>query len=238
MRRPLLASAKLVSLLLLTGAALGIARPAAAQTYKVTASGVITRGYDRDGVFNSSAAIGTPYTFSYLFDYSVPSTYSDPTAAQYDSPGANYGATAAFGDYKFTPSASGINYLYVGNSKTGYNGFNLVSEGETATGFGSPTTASVQVEGESSTGFFSSTAMPPLSAYNVANFDFLHFVVFVPGSTANGNILEGSVTSLSAQLVDPNVAPVPEASTTVSLGLMLGLGGLVLAVRRRKVASR
>lgn len=191
-------------------------------------------------MFNSSVAVGTPYTFSYLLDSSVPSTYSDPTHAQYNFPGANYGATAAFGDYKFTPSANGINFLAVGNGngKTVYNGFNLVSQNETATGFGSPTTApEVFLEGESSTGFFSSSAMPPLSAYNVANFDFLHFVMYVQiGNKASG--VSGSVTSLKAELVDPNVTPVPEASTTVSLGLMLGLGGLVLAVRRRKTASR
>ena len=36
-----------------------------------------------------------------------------------------------------------------------------------------------------------------------------------------------------------SAAPVPEASTTVSLGLLLalGVGGLVIAARRRKAAS-
>ena len=33
-----------------------------------------------------------------------------------------------------------------------------------------------------------------------------------------------------------SAAPVPEASTTVSLGLLLGLGGLVIAAKRRKAA--
>ena len=87
----------------------------------------------------------------------------------------------------------------------------------------------------SSTGFFSSSAIPPLSAYNTANFDSLHFEVDVSDSNGYGHALEGDVTSLSAELVTP--AAVPEASTTVSLGVLLALGGLTLAVRRRRVAA-
>ena len=213
-------------MLLLTGAALGIARPAAAQTFKVTATGTITNVSG----FNSSVAIDTPYTFSFLYDYSVPNISSDPTFGEYDSRDANYGPTVAFGDYKFTPFANELNYLAVGtgNGQTAYNGFNLVSLEETATGLRSG--AYVQLEGESSTGFFSSTAMPPLSSYNVANFDFLQ--VALSGPTASDYGFLGSVTSLSAQLVNP----VPEASTTVSLGVMLGLGGLALGMRRRRKA--
>ena len=53
----------------------------------------------------------------------------------------------------------------------------------------------------------------------------------------------GTPTNLATQnfqtIVTPNAAPVPEASTLVSLGLMLafGMGGTVLAARKKKAAS-
>ena len=50
-----------------------------------------------------------------------------------------------------------------------------------------------------------------------------------------GNYDDEAATSVqnTAELL---AAPVPEASTTVSLGLLLALGGLVLAARRKKAA--
>lgn len=53
----------------------------------------------------------------------------------------------------------------------------------------------------------------------------------------------GPLTDLATQnfqtIVTPNAAPVPEASTLVSLGLMLtlGLGGTVVAARKKKAAQ-
>ena len=63
--------------------------------------------------------------------------------------------------------------------------------------------------------------------------DTLDFVV----GYGNGNYFYDS-TGLFAKVTDLN-APVPEASTTVSFGLLLclGLGGLVVSVRRRRVQS-
>ena len=63
--------------------------------------------------------------------------------------------------------------------------------------------------------------------------DTLDFVV----GYGNGNYFYDS-TGLSAKVTDMN-APVPEASTTVSLGLLLylGIGGLVVSARRRKARS-
>ena len=174
--------------------------------------------------------------FSFLFNYSAPDNYSsDPTFGQYDltSP---YGATAAFGDYTFAPTNMGANRLEVYNNYQQLNGFALTSYEESATGFGSPTTAyNVEVIGLSSTGSITSDAQLPLSAYKVANFDNLDFFVAIPGITVYSSSVEGSVTSLSAQLVPPAV---PEASTTVSLGVLLGLGGPALVVRRRGAAAR
>ncbi|MGI4789240.1 MAG: hypothetical protein ACRYFS_10385 [Janthinobacterium lividum] len=60
-------------------------------------------------------------------------------------------------------------------------------------------------------------------------------VDFAVGYGANGNYYQDS-TGLSATLTS---APVPEASTTVSLGLLmaLGLGGLAVSAKRRKASA-
>ena len=60
-------------------------------------------------------------------------------------------------------------------------------------------------------------------------------VDFAVGYGANGNFYQDS-TALAATL---KTAPVPEASTTVSLSLLLalGLGGLAISARRRKAPS-
>ena len=220
----------LAPLLLVAGAACAFAKPAAAQTYKVTATGTLTQVYTTGGQFNFSVAVGTPYTLSFLFNYSAPDdSSSDPTLGQYNLP-SPYGATVAFGDYTFAPTNNGANRLGVYNNHAGTNEVDLTSANESTTGFSSPTTANVVFYGVSNTGFITSDAQLPLSAYNVANFNNLVFDVV----TSQGAYVVGSVTSLSAQSANP----VPEASTTVSLGVMLGLGGLVLVVRRRRGAAK
>lgn len=59
-------------------------------------------------------------------------------------------------------------------------------------------------------------------------------LVFVDNSTsaATGTV---QPAGLSTQF---KFAPVPEASTTVSLGLLLGIGGLVIAARRKKAHAK
>lgn len=49
-------------------------------------------------------------------------------------------------------------------------------------------------------------------------------------------ILNLGVSPGGGQVLRYGLTPVPEASTTVSLGLLLALGGLAFAVRRRKAA--
>ena len=84
------------------------------------------------------------------------------------------------------------------------------------------------------TGLFSSNVLPSLSAYNTVLLNGAIFTANVTDIGGNASGVQGSITSLSAVLA----APVPEASTTLSLGVMLGLGGLALAVIRARRRSR
>lgn len=60
----------------------------------------------------------------------------------------------------------------------------------------------------------------------------------IQGSTDPSGTPVDLATQNFQTIVTPNAAPVPEASTLVSLGLMLalGLGGTALAVRKKKTA--
>ena len=125
-----------------------------------------------------------------------------------------------------------------------------------------PTTSEVFLNGESLTfdapvtglsldgSAFLNNAPISLSASGGGNDTYTDgfFSVFVAPSAAAGTytgtfaVLGGAdgnaQTTVASQrffvTVTPNGAPVPEASTTVSLGLLLGLGGLMLHARRRK----
>ena len=218
---------------------IAVAQPASAQTVKITATGTITGIYDA-GLFNSSVQIGTPFTYSYLFNYSVPDTLpDDPTVGSYNGYGAN-GATLTFGDYQFMPNmSSGLGRATINvhdNVTSSPDEIDLFGVNETATGFSSPhSDAQVNAFGQfTNNSILSSDALPPLSIYNLANFHNTGLDGFFVDASLYGDFgqseVRGTATSLSAELVNP----VPEASTTVSLGVMLGLGGLALAVRARR----
>ena len=235
--RPRASSAKLAALLLVAGAAIAVARPASAQTFKVTTTGTLTAIYG-DG-FNSSVQVGTPFTYSFLFDYSAPDGYAGPTLGQYLVGGSPYGATFTFGDYGFAPNAvsnAEIDAYY--DEAHSFYYLQTKGNGETATGFSSPpVTSQVYAYGQlTNNSILSSDALPPISIYNLANFhnaaaDGFFVSAVLPGGSDQTEVV-GTATSLSAELVNP----VPEASTTVSLGMMLGLGGLALGMRRRRKA--
>lgn len=62
-------------------------------------------------------------------------------------------------------------------------------------------------------------------------------IVFDGATSAGGNNrLDNLIISGSPLGGTPITAPVPEASTTVSLGLMLALGGLAFAVKKKKAS--
>lgn len=238
-RLSLLSSPKLAALLLVAGASFMLAGSASAQTVKITTTGTITEIGDA-GLLNSSVQVGIPFTYSFLFNYSAAHVFDDFGQLTYQDQGTPYGATVTFGDYGFAPNAdaSVADIALSHNQPSGPDFISFAGSNETATGFSSPITSS-------GVGFFgyltnnsilSSDALPPLSVYNLANFhnaalDGFRFSAVLHSDFGQTEI-RGTATSLSAELVNP----VPEASTTVSLGLLLalGLGGVVIAARRRK----
>ena len=219
-----------------------LAGPASAQQFKVTATGTVTSVEDSVHLYNSSVAIGTPFTFSFVFDYSAPDGYpNDPNHGVYKLSGNGNGATVSVGDYKFTPSAASLSDVGVTHNND-QDAISFYSQNEIKTGLSSPGTNLVRIYLTGPSGkFLTSDALPPLSAYNQINLaapNYSQFIVQVQNSTSYySNIVgEYSFNSLKAELVNP-AAAVPEASTTVSLGVLLALGGLTLAVRRRRVAA-
>ena len=179
--------------------------------------------------------VGTPFTFSFLFDYSAVNTTSGSTTGSYEISGVNAGATATFGDYKFTPGPTSANFIFVRHAAANPDRLDLASDNETTPGFSVPYYgANTNIQITNNTGLFSSNSLPSLSAYNTVPLDGAIFSAGVINGIGPNSNIRGSITSLSAVLV----VPVPEASTTVSLGVMLGLGGLVLMVMRARRRSR
>ena len=229
---------------MVAGIAFAIAPPASAQIVKITSTGTITTIYG-DG-FNSSVQVGTPFTYSFLFDYSVPDSQPhDPTLGQYYSGGAPYGTTFSFGDYGFAPNAASPAQIdaYYDEANSFYY-LQTKDNSETATGFSSPPANSeVYAYGQLTVNsILTSDALPPLSIYNLANFHNPNsdgfFVEAVLYNDSGQSVVFGTATSLSAELVNRGYGPCAGSlHDKVSLGGLLGLGGLALAVRQRKIAS-
>lgn len=60
-----------------------------------------------------------------------------------------------------------------------------------------------------------------------------------PGTFGTGKVVETGLSTPAYIAFGPlSSAAVPEASTTVSLGFLLGLGGLVIAARRKKTSAK
>ena len=180
---------------------------------------------------------GTPFSFSFLFDYSSPNSVSNTNIGNYAASGVNSGITTTYGNYKLSPGSASMSRVAVINSNSQNDQVVLSSDDLTATGFSVPLgTNHTVLQLYFPTITLSSGALPPLSAYDFSLFAGNigtggNFSSAVYGNGVFASSISGSITSLSAVLVPPAV---PEASTTVSLGVMLGLGGLILAARARR----
>ena len=245
LRRP--SSPNLAVLLLVAAAPFALTGSASAQQFKVTATGKITSVDNTAGLYNSSVAVGTSFVETYLFDYSAHDTFSNSVSSgRFDLSGPYFGPTITYGDYKFTPrpGAGTLNIFYVGDQPIGIgtDELSLESNSSTAFGFTAPATGGETLLDllDTTGSLLSSKALPPLSTYGAYDLSGLHGLasfrskVYTNDNNAGPtSSIYGTVTSLSAELVNP--AAVPEASTWVSLGMMLGLGGLGLAARRWRV---
>ena len=103
-----------------------------------------------------------------------------------------------------------------GGDFTGNSNLSLISYGSNITLFGD----------------FSSYGLVP----DAATFNPSSFSGRLQNNTTSQTFTYGELNGGTITLA-PSAAPVPEASTTVSLGLLLVLGGLAFAVRRRKNAA-
>ena len=246
-RPSLLSSPKIASLLLMAGASLALAGSASAQQFKVTATGtIISISNDGTGYFDSSVAVGTPFTDTFFFDYSVVNYGSDSIAefAVSSSVPASetIGNDVSYGNYHFLPdnSSHGLENLTVIVNGSGSHDVYLYTLTPFINGVSTPYSY-----GDTSLVFrdvpgvydVASNALPPLDFYRHFPLSQIYISSAIigqdstTGDSRKSSVL-GTVTSITAELVNP----VPEASTTVSFGLLLalGLGGVMVAARRRK----
>ena len=164
-----LSSARL-AVLLLVAASFTLIAPASAQQFKVTATGKITSVSDGGGVYNSSVVVGTPYTFSFLFNYSALDAYpTDPTRGIYALSGTGLGSTAAFGDYSFTPTTGTIGQVAVDRNNQDRLDLEGFYETATSSGTSQPAYFVGLTVIEPFNQFLTSDALPPVSAYAAAN---------------------------------------------------------------------
>lgn len=137
-------------------------------------------------------------------------------------------------------------YLQATANLTGFQniGFSFAGQ-KTASGFSNNTLSYSLNGGQTFTTFASAINLP--TAFAAQTFDFsgvtglnnnanaIFRLTFDGATTATGNNrLDNLIISGTTLGGTPIVAPVPEASTTVSLGLMLALGGLAFAVKKKK----
>jgi len=149
------------------------------------------------------------------------------------------GAATSYGHYQFLPDKNFQNFVVINNkpSSSTYD-VNLSGLTHFVNGLGAPYSyggADLQFKNTPGQYNLSSNTLPPLDFYRNFPLNQITFVSFITNSGLGRETdVYGTVNSITADLV----APVPEASTTVSLGVMLALGGLVLMVIRARRRSR
>jgi len=212
-----------LGLALLGGLSLAAGRPAAAQNLASTVSTSQTLTYTLSNVSFSDGAAATGY-----FNFN-PTTH---TFGTYDITTTN-GTTDTLTGFKYTSGNSKVSSPFAGtftfdNSAT-HNPYNYFTLDSLAVTNQTGTYSLVPGTNVTAQGFIGSGELAPIgSASNSAR----SLISIFSSEGARGLNAGGSL------IVTNSASPVPEASTTVSLGLLLalGLGGLVVAGKRKKVA--
>ncbi len=225
-------------------AGLALIKPALGQTVKVTASGVINLVSTNPGVLDASVQVGTPFNVNFLYDFGSSNQSSNPEVGAYYYSGPAYGLEGTFGDYTISANA-GTSDVAVFNRPSGFSEYQvqLTSFGNILTTSNPnagppPTQTQFGLAFTDSTGMVAnSISLPPASLFQLSHFDAgsngAGFSFYYDLGFNQFGAVDGTVTSLSAQTLPQAV---PEASTTVSFGLLLalGLGGVVITAKRKK----
>lgn len=142
-------------------------------------------------------------------------------------------------------NANNGQFLTATANLTGFQNIGFSFAGRrSGSGFSNDTLA-YSLDGGSTFTTFASAINLPL-AYAAQTYDFSSIgglnnnanaqfrLTFDGATSANGNNRFDNLVISGSQI--PMTAPVPEASTTISLGLMLALGGLAFAVKKKKAS--
>ena len=245
---PMSAIAKPFSLLVAPMALLGVicgVQAADAQTVQITAAGTIQKVSDIENSLDASVTVGTPFTFTYLFDYVPPTPEGGITETDFYFFPAALGASATVGDYAFTSGAAVSNNMatvsVVGQYPLSDIDFGSNNQTLVVAGKSIPYGGSSGIYLRDNQGRITTTgALPPLSAFNLPLYDayaptnqgtFYSGTLALPG-TSSDVVIWGQINRLSARFVPPTV---PEPTPAALLGIgALGLAVPVLRAHRRE----
>ena len=243
-------TAPLLGLAALVALGWAAARPVAAQqVYQVSFGGTFFDDTNdpANPVFDAAALVGSTFTASYLFDATAPNQTANSSTGEYGFGSMPYGLTFTVYDQAHnplltgTPGASTVSGAFTSLIGPTFYSRSLASGGSAA-GLVDSLISSLTLSNPNGN-YDNSLPISP-GFYDISHFPFdtvvhgnLHQLATtfdVIGDDANGNEDDAifKVNSLSLQ-------PVPETSTTLSFGLLLalGMGGVLVAARRRKLGS-
>ena len=240
-------AAPLLGLAVLAALGLAATRPVAAQqVYQVSFGGTFfdDQNDPANPVFDAAALAGSTFTASYLFDATAPNQTPNSSTGKYGFGSVPYGLTFTVYDQAHnplltgTPDASTVSGAFTSPAGPTFYSRSLASGGSAA-GTVDSLTSSLTLSNPNGN-YGNSLPISP-GFYDISHFPFdivlagnlheLETTFDVIGDDVNGNEDDAifKVNSLSLQ-------PVPEASTTVSFGLLLtlGMGRVAVATRRKK----
>ena len=206
-----------------------VAAPAHAQT--------LQNGSFEQGTFNSSGNQSLPAGSTAISNWTV----TNAEIALLTN--GNYGLTTPYGNYFLdltgyhdsVPYGGVTQYIATTTGASYSLSFSLGADQDNAS-YSGPVSATASAGGTSQAFTFTPAAGSTGNQWGTFGLDFIATdsttAITVTGTQSAG----GQFIGLDNVLVTQNPAAVPEAPTTVSLGLllMLGLGGMAMAAKRRK----
>ena len=203
------------------------ATPAHAQVFQVTAKGTISQIQNPDKLFDSSVAVGVPFTYTETFDLSAPDTSGkNVDSGQYTQLGDAYGAVVTVGDYTIKPSVGASSTLQVQPYLPGNRRYvaMLQTQPETVSSSHTDTTVIAPVITQATCFMalyfrepspITSKAMPPLSTYDFVRLSKQSSLVIGFFGPGDPNKYQDQLTChLTSLTVIPQPAPPASALPT------------------------